>query len=690
MPSISSALAACPVAYRGRSLTLRPNPPQQQAVEHTASPLLVLAGAGSGKTRVITQKISWLVHQRAVSPGDIAAITFTNKAAREMKQRLKQLFFDAGELQGLTVSTFHSLGLRMIRSESKSYGLRSGFSIIDPRDSGTILSELLKADSSDRDVIDRIAARISAWKNQGLLPDEVEAQAFGQDPIDLRALATYGDYQRYLNICNSVDLNDLILLPVLLLKQNHEARNRWRSRLRYLLVDEYQDTNNIQYQLVKLLAGEGNRLTVVGDDDQSIYAWRGAQPQNLVQLGKDFPNLQVIKLEQNYRSCGRILKLANHLISHNPRPFSKRLWSDLGYGDPVAVIPSADEEQEAEKVVSAIMRHQFQRRSRHGDFAILYRGNHQAKILEIKLREMRIPYRISGGLSFFDRSEIRDLMAYLRLLTNPSDDSALLRIINTPRRGIGAAGLEKLALFSSRHGTSLFHALTHSELGSLLKPRQVSILSDFAATIETLSNMASEGSAIRAVEQLIEQIHYKRWLYETCEADIAERRMENVNLLVEWLRVSSIGAPGKTLSDLVNELILDDLNEQQQEEDNTNLINLMTLHAAKGLEFPHVFIVGVEDDILPHKTLSSGRQRAGGTAVILCRHHPGQGNTDPALRRKTQTIRRDGDLHTEPLPERASPGRTTMANPQAPEQTQQTARAHLANIRARRAEKSAS
>ena len=338
----------------------------------------MLAGAGSGKTGVITRKIAWLIRERAVAPEDIAAVTFTNKAAREMKHRVQGMFKNAEEVKGLNISTFHSLGMKILRRQMKDVGLRSGFSIIDPRDVSTVLSDMLKADVvHNRDLVNQVGWRLSAWKNLGYGPDNLPTVL--NDPISTAAARIFTEYQRYLLACNTVDLDDMIYLPVKLFSEQPDIAREWQLQIRYLLVDEYQDTNAIQYALVKNLAQDGRRLTVVGDDDQSIYAWRGAQPENLVQLGKDFPDLKVIKLEQNYRSCGRILKAANAVITNNPRPFEKSLWSELGYGEPIQITAADNEQHESERVVSAIMRHQFRHQSQHGDFAILYRSNHQAR-----------------------------------------------------------------------------------------------------------------------------------------------------------------------------------------------------------------------------------------------------------------------------------------------------------------------
>ncbi len=662
------------------------NTPQKQAVQHLGSPLLVLAGAGSGKTRVITEKIRWLIQSRAVSPADITAVTFTNKAAREMRDRLNQQLGGAEDSQGLTVSTFHSLGMKILRRHVSDLGLRGGFSIIDPRDVTTVLAETLRADPiHNKDLVDQVARRISSWKNLGL--EVTDAAKSAEDPVSKAALAAYAEYQRYLQACNSVDLDDLIFLPARLFRQNPEICRRWQLEIRYLLVDEYQDTNAAQYQLVKHLAGEGKRLTVVGDDDQSIYAWRGAQPHNLNILNDDFPNLSIIKLEQNYRSSARILKAANHVIAHNPRNFDKALWSDLGLGDMIRIVPAENEKLEAERVVSSIMRHQFTHRSTHGDFAILYRGNHQARELEIKLREMRIPYKISGSSSFFDRGEIRDVMAYLRLLTNPSDDTAFLRVINTPRRGVGATSLEKLAGLANKRGLGMFNTLTDPELHLVLQSRQAQSLQGFAKEMSSLSELAKKSDPIDTVNAMLAAIEYERWLHKSCETADADRRWENVRLLIDWLEGANRHATEeRTLPELVGELILNDALDQQKDEENTDQVNLMTLHAAKGLEFPHVYIVGVEENILPHKvSIEEGSDQEERRLFYVGITRAMRSLTlSYALNRKRfgDTMECEPSRFLQELPEDDVEWQDQKSA--SPAQVQDTGRAHLASIRALR------
>ena len=420
----------------------RLNPRQREAVRYIDGPLLVLAGAGSGKTSVITEKIAWLVNTCGIKASRIAAVTFTNKAAREMKERLGKLLRGAAA-EGLTVSTFHQLGLKIIRAERKALGLKAGFSIFDAEDTRTLIRDLLiQEHGAEGDQAGTIAQRISRWKNDRVLPEQALATA--TSPADILCAQAYLRYKRALQAYNALDFDDLILLPTILFEHHPAVLEKWQNQIHYLLVDEYQDTNSSQYLLVKQLIGLRGGLTVVGDDDQSIYAWRGARPENLVQLQEDFPGLKVVKLEQNYRSTARILKAANALIANNTHVFDKQLWSELGYGDPLRVIRCADEQHEADQVVAEILDHKLRKRTRFGDYAILYRGNHQSRLIELALQQQQIPYHLSGGTSFFARNEVKDIMAYLRLIVNENDDNAFLRIANVPRRKLGTSTLEAL------------------------------------------------------------------------------------------------------------------------------------------------------------------------------------------------------------------------------------------------------
>ena len=432
------------------------NPEQNNAVHYIDGPCLVLAGAGSGKTRVIINKISYLIQTCGYNTRNIAAVTFTNKAAREMKERLHQEL-GRKETRGLTVSTFHTLGLTIIKREAKTIGIKSGFTLFDGTDTLSLLKELTETElDGDKDKLNLLQGIISNYKNDLITPDQAINNA--QSGEDVLFAQLYARYQLQLRAYNALDFDDLIMVPTLLLKHNSDVRERWQNRFHYLLIDEYQDTNTSQYELVKLLTGTRGRFTVVGDDDQSIYSWRGARPQNLVLLKTDFPSLRLIKLEQNYRSSSRILRCANILIANNPHVYDKALFSQLADGPMLKVIYGKNEEHEAERVVAEIIRHRFLNKTAYGDFAILYRGNFQSRVFEKALMTNRIPYKISGGTSFFSRSEIKDIMAYLKLLVNPDDDTSFLRVVNTPKRGIGPATLEKLGTYANMRQQSLFAA----------------------------------------------------------------------------------------------------------------------------------------------------------------------------------------------------------------------------------------
>lgn len=578
---------------------------QQQAVEHIDSPLLVLAGAGSGKTRVITNKIAYLIQDCGHKAHTIASVTFTNKAAREMKERVTQLI-PRTQTRGLRVSTFHTLGLNIIKSELKRLGLKSGFSIFDTHDSHALLKDLMRQDFKDEELIkeqfEGIARQISNWKNDCLTPEQL-AQQTSVEPGFNYHVKIYAQYNHHLRTYNAVDFDDLIMLPVLMFTNNPEVLEKWQHKIRYLLVDEYQDTNTTQYQLVKLLVGDRNSLTVVGDDDQSIYCWRGAKPENLALLEKDFPKLKVVKLEQNYRSTKTILKAANTLIANNPHVFEKALWSELGNGDPIRILRVPDEHKEAERVVSAMQAHHFRFKKSWGDYAILYRGNHQSRLFEKQLREQQVPYFLSGGTSFFSYTEVRDMLSYLRLLVNPDDDNAFLRVINTPRRQIGSATIEKLSQYCSHSNTGLLAACSHLALTEHLPEKAVQRLNEFSSWMEKLQRSAYEDNPIKVVEQLIADIDYDTWLYETSNNEKqAEKRIENVNELVEWLKRLYDNEPDSNLEDLVSKMLLMDIMDRSEEDKEDNQVALMTMHASKGLEFPYVYLVGMEEELLPHRT----------------------------------------------------------------------------------------
>ncbi len=583
------------------------NDRQHEAVKHIDTPALVLAGAGSGKTRVITEKIAYLIRQCDVKAHNIFAVTFTNKAAKEMKERVMKLLKDENT-KGLNVSTFHNLGLNILRQEYKALGYKPNFSIMDATDSGQILKELMHKQSLDPEVLDGVQWDISNWKNAQTCPQTALEQA--EDAQQQARALLYQAYQKQLHAYNAFDFDDLIGMPVKLFAENPEVLQKWQNRVRYLLVDEYQDTNATQYHLVKQLVGIQARFTVVGDDDQSIYAWRGAQPENLALLKEDFPALKLIKLEQNYRSSNRILQSANMLIANNPHVFEKKLWSEMGLGDHLRVIACSNENQEAERVVSEIIVHKFKHRTKNRDYAILYRGNHQARLMERALREQNIPYVISGGKSFFDHAEIKDIMSYLKLIVNPDDDAAFLRVVNTPRREIGASTLEKLASYATGRGVSLFDATQEFGLSSVLSEKALKRVQFFGHQLLDWIKEAdsAEGEAVISfTRQLIETLEYDNWLHETASnVKTAEKRINNVRELVLWIEriiKKAIEEDGedKRLDKIVAHMTLMDMMERNESDQEHDMVSLMTLHASKGLEFPHVFLIGMEEELLPHK-----------------------------------------------------------------------------------------
>ena len=578
------------------------NRTQQAAIRCIDKPCLVLAGAGSGKTRVITYKIAYLIQECGYPANSIAAVTFTNKSAREMKQRVSSLM-NKQQTKGLRVSTFHTLGLNIIRHSLHTLGLKSGFSIYDNTDSLSLVRELMRKTFSDpKNQADMALQQIDRWKNAFITPDDAQ-QLAGADQQLVLAARIYEQYNHHLRTYNAVDFNDLIMLPVLLLRSNEQARNHWQQKIRYLLVDEYQDTNNTQYELVKLIVGDKSALTIVGDDDQSIYAWRGAQPENLLNLKTDYPALNVIKLEQNYRSTGCILKAANTLIQNNPHVFEKKLWSELGFGEQIRILPCGNEDIEAEQITAEILHHKFQYGTNFKDYALLYRGNHQSRLFERALRENNIPYYLSGGISFFSYTEIKDLLSYLRLIANTDDDNAFIRIVNTPRREIGPGTLEALNQFSSSYNHSLFSACFESHITTQLKPRAQQNLHDFAQWILDVAHTAENESPVAAIKRVIQDIDYEQWLTDTAKDEqVAIRKINNVNELVDWISKLHTKDPQASLHDIITKLTLIDTLERNEDDEIGDNISLMTLHAAKGLEFPHVFLVGMEEEILPHRT----------------------------------------------------------------------------------------
>lgn len=569
------------------------NAEQREAAMYLDGPLLVLAGAGSGKTRVITHKIAYLVEECGYAARNIAAITFTNKAANEMRERVS-LLLPGKSAKGLVVSTFHSLGMTILRAEAKLLGYKPQFSIFDSSDTFKIISEL--TNSGDKQEIRDIQTQISNWKSAFVAPEQAVVVA---DSADAEAYARiYMRYQETLRAYQAVDFDDLIHLPVLLFKDHPDALLRWQHKLRYLLIDEYQDTNDCQYQLTRLLAGARAAFTAVGDDDQAIYAWRGASIENLHNLRTDYSQLRVIKLEQNYRSSQRILKVANELINHNTKVFEKKLWSDHGIGDPIRVYAARDDEHEAESVVMKLVTHKFENQAKFSDYAILYRSNYLSRAFEEQLRAQRVPYTVSGGTSFFDKPEIKDITAYLRLIANPDDDPAFIRAITTPKRGIGNATLEKLGSHAGLRHISLFEAAFDVQIEQLLPPRQYEDLMVFCRFINRLEDRAESDHCGELLDELLRAINYETWLYDSSDGRQAESKWKNVEDFIGWLKRKS-EADEKSLIAMVQTIALINMLEGKDKEQEA--VSLSTLHAAKGLEFPHVFIIGAEEDILPFR-----------------------------------------------------------------------------------------
>jgi ATP-dependent DNA helicase Rep len=593
---------------------------QQDAVNHLHGPCLVLAGAGSGKTRVITHKIARLI-QTGMAPKRIAAITFTNKAAAEMRERAKELI--GREAKDVLVCTFHALGVRILRENGEVLGLKPQFSILDSDDVTSILKDA--GGTTDAATARQWQWTISLWKNQGLNSAQALAQAAGDSE---RLIATImGRYEERLSAYQSVDFDDLVSLPLKLLQEHTEVREAWQQRLGHVLVDEYQDTNATQYEVLKCLVGQRGSFTAVGDDDQSIYGWRGATLDNLKKLPIDFPQLKVIKLEQNYRSTSAILRAANNVIGPNPKLFPKTLFSELGEGEPVRVVDADQEEHEAERVVARIQSLRATSTWKElRDFAVLYRANHQARVLEQALRKAQLPYKVSGGQSFFDKAEIKDLCGWFRLWVNNDDDPAFLRAITTPKRGIGHTTLQTLGTFASKYKLSLFEALFSSSLQSALPARAVGSLHEFGRYINDLefrarrTNGADDARAF--LNEWLKDIGYEKHLYDGEDNEkVAAARWTNVMEFCDWMAQRCGGQiddtsgaittkESKSLLEVAQTIsLLSTISEREQDQ---NVVTLSTLHAAKGLEWPHVMLVGVTEGMLPFK-LDDGADTPGGS-----------------------------------------------------------------------------
>ncbi|WP_119342741.1 UvrD-helicase domain-containing protein [Facilibium subflavum] len=579
------------------------NPQQKEAACYIDGPLLVLAGAGSGKTSVITEKIAYLIQNCGYKAGNILAVTFTNKAAKEMKSRVVSRLKNENT-RGLQISTFHTLGLNIIKKHHLEVGFKKNFTLFDDQDTLTLIHEIAySAFQATKQVAGEIKHQISLWKNGLLAPENIVLDS--QSTQQKQAHEVYIQYQKYLKAYNAVDFDDLIFIPVQLLQNNQNVAETWQRKFHYVLIDEYQDTNESQYKLMQLLVKTRQQFTVVGDDDQSIYAWRGAKPENLSALKEDYPHLKVVKLEQNYRSSGRILHAANTLIDHNPHLFNKKLWSAHQYGDPIRVILCKNEDDEAQRIASEILTHKLHKQTQFHDYAVLVRGNHQTYLLERYFQLYKIPYALSGSASFFAKMEIKDALAYFKLLINPDDDCAFLRVINTPRREIGPNTLQGLGEYAGKRHLALFHAIDEVGLQTHLKPAAIEKLKQFKQFITNYQQQVNttQEALSSVLYQLLQDIHYRDWLVDnTSSLQQAEKRFENVTDLIGFICDKS--TPDDTefsFAETINRLLLLDIIDRQQSQTQNDQVQILTVHASKGLEYPHVYIMGVEEGLLPHQ-----------------------------------------------------------------------------------------
>lgn len=575
---------------------------QKNAVELINGPCLILAGAGSGKTKVIINKIIYLIKYCKYKPEKIIAVTFTNKAAYEIKMRLAK-HINIEQIKKIIISTFHSLGLEIIKKEINSLEFNSNFSLFDEKDQMMILKKISNKNiKKDAKFLKRLVSTISFWKNKFFTP--LQAQLSAKSDLEKKYAFFYKEYSLYLIQSNILDFDDLICIPTTLLKNNQNIQNRWQKKISYLLVDEYQDTNNSQYELIKTLTNVNSNFTLVGDDDQSIYSWRGAKPQNIFLLKNDFPNLKIIKMEQNYRSYGRILKAANKLISNNLHFFKKNLFSNLKYGKKINIIIGRNEEREAEKIADKIIYQCSENKIKYRDYAILYRGNYQSQILEKTLLKRNIPYNISTNSSFFSRPEIKDLLSYLRLIVNPNDNHAFMRILNVPHRGIGITTSNKLEEFSNKKNKSLYEIINNTEIKKILKENTINKIKKFISWIKKITEL-SKFESCKVLDKIIHDIKYELWLSKTLkEPKKITTSINNIHTLSHWIKDMLKGNEFEepiNLLQIVKKMTLHDfLEKKTKKNENQNEVQLMTLHSSKGLEFSSVFIIGMSEGILPN------------------------------------------------------------------------------------------
>jgi superfamily I DNA/RNA helicase len=583
------------------------NPAQEEAVRTIYGPVLILAGAGTGKTRVITARIAYLINE-GVEPRHILAVTFTNKAAREMRERVEALI-GGTNAAAVTISTFHALCVRILRQEIECLGYKRNFSIYSDSDQLGLIKKIITRTAARDEKLDPSLAQalISKAKNHGL-----------SRPVHEQSLAdaVFARYQTELKTLNAVDFDDLLLLSVRLFREYDDVRTRWRDRFRFLLVDEFQDTNSLQLDLIGLLANgprEGAarsepparppNVCVVGDDDQSIYGWRGAAVSNILEFERHFPHPKIVTLEENYRSTNAILRTANALIKNNARRRPKKLWSARDDGPLVRIVQMSDDRQEAEFIANEIARRKTVEQTAWSEIAVLFRMNAQSRPLEQTLRAMRIPYRVVGGQSYFDAREVKDLLAYASVLLNRDDDVSLLRIINTPARGIGASLTERATEFSIAHRCSILAALQHDALRRELRQRQCDAINAFVALLDRSEARLHQPltNAADILRELIGEIGYLDELRRTCKSpEEALKRENSVQELLRWLDEYQSRSQ-KGLQGFLDEMLLRQEREEESETENLDAVTLITLHAAKGLEFPHVYLSGIEEGVLPHE-----------------------------------------------------------------------------------------
>lgn len=580
------------------------NAAQKEAVEYINGPCLVLAGAGSGKTRVIITKISYLLKNNLAHPSEILAVTFTNKAAKEMRERLAKQVSENAASQ-LTISTFHALGRIILKEQSSLLRLGRNFSIFDDADTFKIIKQIITNEypmlknSASNEYIDGICHKISMYKGELKTP-----KALANDPTcDSIVQGIYQKYNDYLRACNAVDFDDLIFIPTRLLLLKKEIREYYQKRFKYILVDEYQDTNQTQYVLLMCLVASNQRFTVVGDDDQSIYSWRGARPENIKQLTLDFPELKVIKLEQNYRSTSRILRCANSIIANNPHIFEKTLYSGLRDGDKIKVVTCSDSDHACEYIASEILGQHFDDKNSWSHYAVLYRSNSQARDMEKALLSAHIPCKVTGDTSFFSRMEVKDILCWCRLLNNPKDDAALLRVINIPHRGIGAQSIKVLTDLSHKYNRCLYDCACSTEVKTLLNKSQYDALLGFLGLLVGLRQKLINKQDLEVCQKLLEIINYEQYLKQDSSENAFEWRLKNVQTLMSWIEELVSGQRDAPMSfgEAIERLGLREMMDKRPDEDD-NAVQMMTLHAAKGLEFPNVFLLGMEEGILPHRT----------------------------------------------------------------------------------------